>query len=59
MRQDASGKGWTLNEKGLFAGREPPFILLKTETEESIFNKLGMRYLTPQERHQLYTTNKN
>ena len=53
MRQNALEKGWILNEKGLFAGREgssQKLIRLKCDTEQDIFDKLDMPYLHPKER---------
>lgn len=46
MRFIANEKGYTLNEKELTDGK----IKIQVSTEEEIFEFLGMKYLTPQER---------
>lgn len=50
MRQTALDKGWILNEKGLFAGREgaEKQIRIQCSTEEEIFDRLGMPYIQPE-----------
>lgn len=46
QRRLAKSKGLTLNQKGLWKGKE----CLASETEEEIFEALGMEYLSPSER---------
>lgn len=46
MRQIAKDKGWILNEHGILK----PDGLWKYDTEEAIFNELGMNYLPPTDR---------
>jgi len=48
QRQVAQKYGWTLNEYGLFNGRRK----LAGETEEEIFEALGMEYIPPEKRDQ-------
>ena len=46
LRQIANDKGYLLNEYGLYKKSK----LLKTDTEESIFNLLGLEYIEPKDR---------
>jgi len=46
VRQIAIKKGYKLNEYGLFKGRS----IAKAESEESIYEKLGMQYMPPEMR---------
>lgn len=52
MRQNALEKGWILNEKGLFAGREgaEKLIRINCSSEEDIFERLDMAYIPPESR---------
>ena len=51
MRETAKKKGMLLNEYGLYkVSAEGPDVKIKTETEEDVFNALGMKYLSPKER---------
>jgi DNA polymerase/3'-5' exonuclease PolX len=47
MRNIAKKYGYKLNEYGLFKGNKNIYV----ESEEDIFNLLGMKYLEPQERN--------
>jgi len=47
MRNKAKKLGYKLNEYGLFKGSKNMYV----ESEEEIFNLLGMQYLEPQERN--------
>jgi DNA polymerase/3'-5' exonuclease PolX len=47
MRNKAKKLGYKLNEYGLFKGNKNIYV----ESEEEIFNLLGMKYLEPQERN--------
>lgn len=47
MRNKAKKLGYKLNEYGLFKGTKNIYV----ESEEEIFNLLGMKYLEPQERN--------
>jgi hypothetical protein len=47
MRNKAKKLGYKLNEYGLFKGLKNMYV----ESEEEIFNLLGMKYLEPQERN--------
>lgn len=47
MRNKAKKLGYKLNEYGLFKGSKNIYV----ESEEEIFNLLGMKYLEPQERN--------
>jgi len=51
MRQRAIQRGLRLNEYGLFRSKEEtrdPKLLVKCETEEDIFEKLGLHYVPPE-----------
>jgi DNA polymerase (family 10) len=51
MRQRAIQRGLRLNEYGLFRSKEEtrdPKLLVKCETEEDIFEKLGLNYVPPE-----------
>jgi DNA polymerase beta len=51
MRREAIKRDMILNDYGLYKeSKDGGLILVKTASEEDIFNKLGMEYLTPQER---------
>lgn len=51
MRQRAIQRGLRLNEYGLFRSKEEtrdPKLLVKCDTEEDIFQKLGLNYVPPE-----------
>ena len=51
MRQRAIQRGLRLNEYGLFRSKEEtrdPKLLVKCQTEEEIFEQLGLRYVPPE-----------
>jgi DNA polymerase/3'-5' exonuclease PolX len=48
MRDKAIHKGWMLNEYGLYDNEKN---LIKCESEEEIFKKLGMAYISPEDRN--------
>uniref|UniRef100_A0A6C0CAI5 DNA-directed DNA polymerase n=1 Tax=viral metagenome TaxID=1070528 RepID=A0A6C0CAI5_9ZZZZ len=51
MRREAIKRNMILNEYGLYKeGENGDLTMVKTSTEEEIFNKLGMEYMTPEER---------
>ena len=53
MRQRALNMGYTLNEHGIYrliSGKKGPKVEESFPTEESIFNFLGMKYKSPEER---------
>jgi DNA polymerase (family 10) len=56
MRQRAIDRGLRLNEYGLFRSKEEtrdPKLLVKCQTEEDIFEKLGLRYIPPEMREDM------
>lgn len=59
MRNEAKRKGMILNEYGIYkvsdSGKKK---LIKVKTEKDVFDKLGMPYLTPEQR-EYYNTGKN
>lgn len=55
MRKDAIEKGYRLNEYSLLDKKEKPIIL---KSEEEIFNKLGYKYIPPENRTKQTEINK-
>ena len=56
MRQRAIDRGLRLNEYGLFRSKEEtrdPKLLVRCQTEEEIFQELGLHYLPPEMREDL------
>ena len=51
MRELALDLGYTLNQYGLYKFKNGKKIRIKTNTEEDIFEKLGMEYIEPQNRN--------
>ncbi len=51
MRELALDLGYTLNQYGLYKFKNGKKIRIKTNTEEEIFEKLGMEYIEPQNRN--------
>lgn len=55
MRHQAKRRGMTLNEYGLYkVDEEGNQTLIKTDSEKEIFEILGMKYLTPEQREYYY-----
>lgn len=50
LRELAVKKGWKLNEYGLFSAKGGRERLIAGETEEGIYNKLGLNYIEPEMR---------
>jgi DNA polymerase/3'-5' exonuclease PolX len=52
MREQAKKRSWKLSEKGLFEVDEMDHIVsrIKVNSEKDVFAKLGMKYLTPEQR---------
>ena len=46
LRKIAMERGWTLNEYGLFRGKE----VLASKTEQEIYKKLGLKFIKPEQR---------
>src|SRR5437764_4434296 len=56
MRQRAIDRGLRLNEYGLFRAKEEtrdPKLLVKCQTEEAIFQELGLHYIPPEMREDM------
>jgi DNA polymerase/3'-5' exonuclease PolX len=50
MREHAITLGYKLSEYGLFKKKNDKFIKIKIQSEKDIFKKLGLEYVTPEER---------
>lgn len=50
MREHAITLGYKLSEYGLFKKNGDKFVRLKIQSEKDIFKKLGLEYVTPEER---------
>jgi DNA polymerase/3'-5' exonuclease PolX len=52
MREQAKKRSWKLSEKGLFEVDEMDHIVsrIKVDSEKDVFTRLGMKYLTPEQR---------
>lgn len=50
IRQKAKNKGWRLSEWGIYNSKSNKVIMNKAKNEKNIFDKLGVKYIRPENR---------